>query len=176
MSEEVKLQGLYFQVNFLSDPKMLALRYRHGPLGVLAYISILLQLAKEASSTIDEDAALAELGIVRIPDPRAVLDYYLDSGLFEAGEAPETITHAGVQRQQRLLVQSKRKKLRLAVFERDGGLCRMCGVDQSESEWHADHVVPLCEGGIDSLDNLRTLCVPCHKVVTKELSARRRRP
>jgi HNH endonuclease len=32
--------------------------------------------------------------------------------------------------------------------------------------WDADHVVPLVLGGGDTLENLRTLCIPCHAAVT----------
>jgi 5-methylcytosine-specific restriction enzyme A len=39
--------------------------------------------------------------------------------------------------------------------------------------WEADHIVPVIEGGGEcDLDNLRTLCTPCHKRVTKEMHAR----
>ncbi len=42
------------------------------------------------------------------------------------------------------------------------------------SLWEADHIVPRVEGGSDlGLDNLRILCVPCHKIETKKLAARR---
>lgn len=31
--------------------------------------------------------------------------------------------------------------------------------------WHADHIIPVyAGGGMCQLDNLRTLCVPCHQV------------
>ena len=31
--------------------------------------------------------------------------------------------------------------------------------------WHADHIVPVYKGGgLCQLENLRTLCVPCHSV------------
>lgn len=31
--------------------------------------------------------------------------------------------------------------------------------------WHADHIIPVYKGGgMCQLDNLRTLCVPCHQV------------
>lgn len=41
--------------------------------------------------------------------------------------------------------------------------------------WEADHILPVVEGGggIIRLDNLRTLCVPCHKQQTRELAKRR---
>jgi 5-methylcytosine-specific restriction endonuclease McrA len=42
------------------------------------------------------------------------------------------------------------------------------------SYWDADHIVPVVEGGGScSLENIRTLCVPCHQQVTKELARRR---
>lgn len=49
--------------------------------------------------------------------------------------------------------------------------------------WHADHIVPVAEGGgpqdwplsEDYLSNFRTLCVPCHKKETRELRARLRK-
>jgi 5-methylcytosine-specific restriction endonuclease McrA len=37
-----------------------------------------------------------------------------------------------------------------------------------------DHIVPVVEGGgACGLENLRTLCKPCHKRVTAELAGRR---
>lgn len=39
--------------------------------------------------------------------------------------------------------------------------------------WEMDHIQPVCEGGgLCGLDNLRTLCVPCHK---KETAAMRKK-
>lgn len=47
--------------------------------------------------------------------------------------------------------------------------------------WDADHIVEVVNGGGQcGLDNLQTLCVPCHKAKTKRLAAelaqRRRKP
>ena len=42
------------------------------------------------------------------------------------------------------------------------------------SWWEADHILPVVEGGDSNLENLRTLCIPCHRGVTYELRARRR--
>lgn len=39
--------------------------------------------------------------------------------------------------------------------------------------WQADHIKPRVEGGTNELDNLRTLCIPCHKVETAALAAKR---
>ena len=42
------------------------------------------------------------------------------------------------------------------------------------SYWDADHIVPVVEGGGETgLENMRTLCVPCHQRVTKNLARRR---
>jgi 5-methylcytosine-specific restriction protein A len=46
--------------------------------------------------------------------------------------------------------------------------------DAAGSLWQADHVVPVVEGGGGcGLENLRTLCTPCHKKATAALAARR---
>ena len=39
--------------------------------------------------------------------------------------------------------------------------------------WNCDHVIPLDEGGPHEVDNLRVLCVKCHKRVTREQAGRR---
>lgn len=45
---------------------------------------------------------------------------------------------------------------------------------RSRRLWDIDHIVPVVEGGGDAgLDNLRTLCVSCHKSETSKLAARR---
>lgn len=91
--------------------------------------------------------------------------------------------------------------LRDHVFRRDKGICAMCGLDseaewlrirkmpfgrraialkqwglkprQRTSLWDADHVLPVSQGGGEcDLDNLRTLCLHCHRKVTAELRRR----
>lgn len=98
--------------------------------------------------------------------------------------------------------------LRHHVFERDQGICAVCGLDcdglkkalawilrkvswaawrelisvlpeaqpNRRNLWDADHIVPVVEGGGQcGLDNIRTLCLPCHRRVTAELARRRTR-
>lgn len=91
--------------------------------------------------------------------------------------------------------------LREKVLERDRGICARCGVDCLHAErelrrlrgvarlkallqwglragarkslWDADHIVPVVEGGGEcDLDNIRTLCLNCHRLATAELRAR----
>lgn len=39
--------------------------------------------------------------------------------------------------------------------------------------WDADHILPVTEGGgLCGLENLRTLCIPCHRAETRKLRAR----
>ena len=87
--------------------------------------------------------------------------------------------------------------LRAQVFERDRGICSLCGLDtealrrdkrkldfkarrrfekewgQRRHLWDADHIVPVAEGGGEcDLSNMRTLCLRCHLQVTAELCRR----
>jgi 5-methylcytosine-specific restriction endonuclease McrA len=44
-----------------------------------------------------------------------------------------------------------------------------------KSLWDADHIVPVAEGGGEcDLDNLRTLCLLCHREATRQLRERLR--
>ena len=53
---------------------------------------------------------------------------------------------------------------------------RMADTFHVGSLWDMDHIVPVVEGGgACGLDNLRTLCSPCHKRETRALAARRAR-
>jgi 5-methylcytosine-specific restriction endonuclease McrA len=46
-------------------------------------------------------------------------------------------------------------------------------ITSRRSLWDADHILPVAEGGGQcDLDNLRTLCVPCHREATAQLRQR----
>ncbi len=92
--------------------------------------------------------------------------------------------------------------LRDQVFARDRGFCAACQADtvaiyaalkrsrgparaaglslyglktitNRRSLWDADHILPVAEGGGQcDLDNLRTLCLPCHREATANLRRR----
>lgn len=48
------------------------------------------------------------------------------------------------------------------------------GFKPGQSLWEMDHIIPVSEGGgLCGLDNLRTLCVPCHKAETAALAKKR---
>jgi 5-methylcytosine-specific restriction protein A len=94
--------------------------------------------------------------------------------------------------------------LREQVFLRDRGICAHCHVDTlaahrklkrsrsanraalmehwglktslRRSLWDADHILPVTEGGGEcDLSNIRTLCLRCHREMTKQLRERIRR-
>jgi 5-methylcytosine-specific restriction endonuclease McrA len=83
------------------------------------------------------------------------------------------------------------REARRRVRRRDKGICAACGLDTNalrrrargrgraaklrklgfkprKSLWELDHVVPLIDGGTHDLENLQTLCTPCHKRKTAE--------
>lgn len=49
----------------------------------------------------------------------------------------------------------------------------LMGFNPDSALWEADHIVPISEGGDLGPENVRTLCVPCHKGETAKLSKRR---
>lgn len=60
---------------------------------------------------------------------------------------------------------------RRAVWNRDEGVCYMCGIQLDKKSWELEHIKPLyeAEGRIEywELPNLGTSCKPCHKEKTK---------
>ncbi|ELY49541.1 HNH endonuclease [Natronolimnohabitans innermongolicus] len=54
-------------------------------------------------------------------------------------------------------------ELRAKTLRRDGYACRRCGADDRTLQAH--HVVPRSAGGPDELENLVTVCRPCHGVI-----------
>lgn len=60
------------------------------------------------------------------------------------------------------------KKMRALVFEKDHGLCYLCGGKVEASErWDLEHEIALDLGGKDEMSNYRVAHVQCHKVKSK---------
>jgi len=52
---------------------------------------------------------------------------------------------------------------------------RITKKESVKSLWHADHIIPVKDGGgLCGVENIRTLCISCHKAVTK--SSRSKKP
>lgn len=54
------------------------------------------------------------------------------------------------------------KRTRFDVFKRDDFSCVYCGSSPPDVKLHADHMIPVVEGGSDDLDNLVTACDSCN--------------
>ena len=91
------------------------------------------------------------------------------------------------------LLRSRPSYAKTCVYERDKGVCTQCGMDTKiiakgvindkmrlpegypvhrrvyarkwgGGLWDMDHIVPVHQGGgLCGLENLQTLCIPCHK-------------
>lgn len=73
-----------------------------------------------------------------------------------AGKLLESRTrHAQRQR-------THRDRIRLPLYERDGGCCRYCGKEVSRTQYVVDHIVPLIHGGDNNEANLATSCPACN--------------
>lgn len=53
-------------------------------------------------------------------------------------------------------------RLRHECFKRDNYTCKECGATKEQKMLHADHILPVAQGGADELDNLQTLCDNCN--------------
>lgn len=51
---------------------------------------------------------------------------------------------------------------RSVVFERDKGICGICGLPVDPTDWHLDHVQPLCKGGEHSYANVQVSHPACN--------------
>ncbi len=47
--------------------------------------------------------------------------------------------------------------------------------EYGRANWEADHILEVVRGGDSGLENMQTLCVPCHKQKTKRLAQERAR-
>ena len=75
------------------------------------------------------------------------------------------------------IVQVSRDSKRCFTYSRIQRWCRSNKMQSYRTPYEIDHIVPVSEGGgCCGLDNLRTVCVNCHKKLTAELAARNKKP
>ena len=53
-------------------------------------------------------------------------------------------------------------RIKKRILLRDGFECAVCG--HVAVDLIMDHIVPICDGGPESQDNLQLLCLPCHNL------------
>jgi len=69
----------------------------------------------------------------------------------------------------------KWKRERDEVMRLDGGLCRQCRKEgRVTTAVEVDHIVPLFEGGADTVSNKQALCLRCHQAKSYIEEMRRR--
>ena len=60
------------------------------------------------------------------------------------------------------------REVKAAVWQRDSGRCRHCGVTDAEAtartgvHLHYDHIVPFSRNGTDTVNNIQLLCEDCN--------------
>jgi 5-methylcytosine-specific restriction endonuclease McrA len=52
---------------------------------------------------------------------------------------------------------------RAEVWERDSGVCQLCGVQLDPQTWQEDHVIPIALDGPDTLENVQASCPSCNR-------------
>ncbi|SRR5258708_7370653 len=55
-------------------------------------------------------------------------------------------------------------ELRLRVYRAASERCAACSKRAELEEMHCDHILPVAKGGLDNFENLRCLCLNCHKL------------
>ena len=51
---------------------------------------------------------------------------------------------------------------RADIYEKSGGSCERCGLELSETNFHADHIVPYSQNGQTIVENGQALCIACN--------------
>jgi 5-methylcytosine-specific restriction endonuclease McrA len=70
-----------------------------------------------------------------------------------------------------------RQEWRKYLVKRQKNKCNICGVKFTwKNPPTFDHIVPLCEGGKDHLENGQALCEKCHIQKDKHLSEKDKKP
>lgn len=69
------------------------------------------------------------------------------------------------------------EKLRVRVLKRDDYLCKVClAKGRITAATQVDHIKQKAKGGTDDLDNLQSICDPCHADKTYRENGRIARP
>jgi len=58
-------------------------------------------------------------------------------------------------------------------FEAQAFFANTIRLGEDKRYWQVDHIIERADGGTDEIDNLQTLCVPCHQVKTAQCRQKR---
>ena len=111
------------------------------------------QYARETEDTPEWIAYLVtgRTGRIDTDDVRVCLEYLKNQMIYAASLSPKD--------PQRFFNPEQRKK----IYEKSLGYCQSCGIELSETNFHADHIVPYSQGGQTTLENGQALCTACNR-------------
>ena len=58
---------------------------------------------------------------------------------------------------------AKAEKMKREVYERQQGICPICGNHYEINEMEADHITPWSQGGTTTIENCQMLCKNCNR-------------
>lgn len=112
------------------------------------------------------DEAAAEFEAKALEDrrtPESYIERVLDDWMFGVARWLPPLSSEELKYPIRVKRRAMRQSKRLAVFNRDSGICQACkGQMHLEDRWHVDHVVPVAKDGSDDMSNLQLLCEKCN--------------
>jgi len=80
---------------------------------------------------------------------------------------PERFAHRNREHRSRVRARSRGNKVvpvdRLAIYERDGGICHLCGQPSDRKTFCLDHLVPIALGGPHSPENVAVAHRSCNR-------------
>lgn len=81
------------------------------------------------------------------------------------GRAKHREAQAGVNHRRRVrqLGGECEKFSREEIYERDQGICYLCGLFVKENAWHLDHIIPVALGGGHTRRNVAVSCPSCNR-------------
>lgn len=97
-----------------------------------------------------------------VANERRILDL-IDEGTAEIQDVKGIIPYVLTGDEQRLHLRTFPRKIRLKVYNRQGGVCAICGKPFPEAMMEADHIVPWAKGGRTVEENCQMLCQECNR-------------
>lgn len=141
------MPGKYVDLQSIVKPERMAELHPHNAFSVLVCLAL---SADENGFVSVSLSAICELcDVARVTAYRA-MQLLASKGLIERFE-PDFETKS----------RQVPEAVKWAIFKRDGYACRYCGKD--EGPFHLDHVMPLHQSGLTSMENLVTACPACNR-------------